>query len=318
MCAGCHRKNAPDPGKMAIRLIQRTASLLALMRWSNLVLVAGCLYIFHLKLSTFNPNLVLADISFWSFLFVAILITASGYLINDHFDRETDQINQPRRIERYQAIHPVSAFHLYWVCVILGALLAGFVAWSLHLWLAFFLYPFALVLLYLYATRLKGEGLWGNGFVAGMSAVLPLVLLIPEWDWIHQANRETKAEILFIFLGFAVFSFLISFFRELVKDLEDIQGDLVGGWKTYPVRSGIQSARHLATGLGCLACLLFIATGISVSLPTWTSILFYTAGLLILVLLMLLANARESVHYFRISQGAKIILAIGLLAVLSL
>lgn len=303
---------------MALRLIRQITTVAQILRWPNLVMVAVCLYLFHILLHRYNPVLTLDGPYFGLFIAVVLLITASGYLVNDHFDQETDRINKPNRIARYNAIQPCTAWQCYLVFTGIGAILAFGIAYQLGEWPKLLLYPFAVSLLYVYARQLKGNALFGNILVSTMTAGVPLVLLIPEWNWIQGADLEIKRQILIIFSGFAFFSFVVSLFRELIKDLEDIQGDREAGWMTVPVRYGQQFAIKLANSIGFIIITMLLCTPLLVSLPGLTMGLFILGAIVMIWLLTRLVHAEEPPHFHQISQGAKILLVIGLLAVVSL
>ncbi len=303
---------------MALRLIWKIARLFKVLRWANLVLVGICLYLFHRILHRFNSILILDGLDFWLFVGVALLVTASGYLINDHFDLETDRINKPSQPDKYEVIRPMTPFQVYLICVSLGAFISAWIACSLDKWLEWVLYPFVVYLLYLYSKQLKGKSIVGNLLVSMMTAVVPLVLLIPEWSWISAASNEGSSQVPVIFFGFSIFSFWVSLFRELIKDLEDIQGDRETGWQTIPVKYGPQFAKSLATSFGFIVITLLIATPLSVSLSGLTTALFALGAIIMIGLLARLVGSHEPIHFRLISQGAKAILIVGLLTVLSL
>lgn len=303
---------------MAIRLIRQIGILCQILRWPNLIMVVSCLFLFHQFLKGYNPELALEGLDFVLFIWVVLLITASGYLINDHFDRETDRINKPYRIARYNAILPLTAWRLYTIFTSMGAILAFWIAGHLSRWHTFLLYPLAVALLYGYAQSLKGSALFGNMLVAAMTAVVPFVLLIPEWHWIQEANLDISHPILSIFFGFAVFSFGVSLFREMIKDLEDVQGDTEAGWMTIPVRYGQQCAKKVAKCMGYFILALLFVTPFFAPISALTTSIFIIATLVMIVLLISLERAQVPAQFHLISQGAKILLVIGLLAVVSL
>ncbi len=170
------------------------------------------------------------------------LIGGAANTINDYYDIEIDRINKPQRPLARAAISPEWAF-LQW-------LLLSFVGISLNLFLpflAFWIAVGAVALLFLYSARLKKTLLWGNLTVAVMTAMALVYGAIAAGD---PAQAVVPA----------LFAFLINFGREVVKDVEDLPGDLGGNARTFPARFGVRKSLVLAT----VILLLLIAATIIV------------------------------------------------------
>jgi len=158
-------------------------------------------------------------------------IGGAANAINDYFDIEIDRINKPRRPLVRGVLSPEWAF-LQW-------LLLSLVGISLNLFLpslAFWIAACAVVILYLYSARLKKTLLWGNLAVAAMTA-LALV-----YGAVVAGHPEES-------IVPALFAFLINLGREVVKDVEDLPGDLGGKARTFPAIFGVRKSLALATGV---------------------------------------------------------------------
>jgi 4-hydroxybenzoate polyprenyltransferase len=109
-----------------------------------------------------------------------------------------------------------------------------------------------MALLFLYAAQLKGMPLIGNVIVALCSAaVVAICILLIAFD--------TRPAIM-NFTGYIVFSFFISLIRELVKDMQDVDGDLAAGLRTYPIVAGIKGTKimiYMITGIEIMLCGLY-------------------------------------------------------------
>ncbi len=169
-------------------------------------------------------------------------IGGAANTINDYFDVEIDRINKPTRPLARNAVSPEWAYLQWFILSIIGISLNLF----LHS-LALFIALVATVVLYWYSARLKKTVLWGNLTVSLMTA---LALVYGAVAAGHPEHSVVPA----------VFAFLINLGREIIKDVQDIEGDLGGNARTFPVRFGPRKSLFLASGI----LLLLIAATIVV------------------------------------------------------
>lgn len=186
-----------------------------------------------------NINLALTDFQFIILVLVTSFIAAGGYVINNIVDQETDTINKKQVIVG-QAINEGTAYNLYIAFNVLGV--GGGFYLSNVIEKPGFALLFIIIsgLLYLYATSLKQSLLIGNSIVALLTAVS--VIIVGLFDLLPMITPETQFHlgILFeIILDYALFAFLINFIREIIKDLEDVNGDYILGMNTLPIAIGV-------------------------------------------------------------------------------
>ena len=234
------------------------------------------------------------------FALVTVLITLSGYLINDYFDCETDRHNDKSKLT------PNLNLKLYFISVFAGFVLALSLALSLGQPLLSLIYLGAVTLLYLYLANWKQKVLIGNVVVAVFTAGVPLILLYAEKEHLNIGVAST-------ILMFGVFSFLISMTREIIKDIEDVEGDIVARYKTLPIVYGIDRARIYAG---------FFTLSLIVILLYWEYSLSDVPGLghmLVLILLyvplvyLLISLIRKKSNWGSLSRLCKLIMIFGLL-----
>jgi 4-hydroxybenzoate polyprenyltransferase len=190
-----------------------------------------------------------------------VFITAGGYVINDYFDIKTDLINKGKvivgtKIPRRQAMMFHNIFNIAGVA-------AGFyISWKAgYIWLgALFLVVSGL--LYFYSASYKRQFLIGNIIVAILTAMVPLLVVFYEWPALYKyyiVNAITLPEMNFIFYwvgGFALFAFITTLTREIIKDIEDFEGDIAYGRNTVPVVIGVVSSKIVSV------CLIIITVGL--------------------------------------------------------
>ncbi|HQF41687.1 MAG TPA: geranylgeranylglycerol-phosphate geranylgeranyltransferase [Ignavibacteriaceae bacterium] len=161
----------------------------------------------------------------------AALTAAAGNIINDIFDIETDKTAHPDRVLTTGRLTKTEAMIEYFLLNIIAGIIAIYLSPKL-----FIIVVFSILLLYLYSAYLKKIPLVGNISVAvltglafiygGFTVENPMSAIIP-----------------------ATFAFFINLVREIVKDIQDIEGDKKQNILTFPIRAGIKSAKKLTIGL---------------------------------------------------------------------
>lgn len=158
-------------------------------------------------------------------------IGGAANTINDYYDVEIDRINKPRRPLARGALSPEWAY-LQWLILSLVGISLNLFLPSLAFWIA----SGAVAVLFVYSARLKKTLLLGNLAVALMTALAFLYGAVVAG---HPAQALVPA----------LFAFLINLGREIVKDVEDLPGDLGGNARTFPARFGVKKSLALATAI---------------------------------------------------------------------
>lgn len=233
---------------------------LMLLRWPNLVIVALAQLLFYTLL--IRPHLssppLLSGLDFVLLCLDTLTITAAGYVINDLHDRIPDQMNRPDSIIIGRAISPSSAWQLYAGLVVCGLVLSVWLGAKLGVLPLVALHPLATVLLVLYSVRLKGVPMVGNLVIALFCAGVPGLLLLAERQPLVPDDQLEVHHLLTI--GYLVFAFLSTMYREGIKDLEDEPGDRKAGLQTAPVAWGTTRATRLVLCWGLLTLILLLYT----------------------------------------------------------
>lgn len=162
--------------------------------------------------------------------------TAAGNVINDYFDYNIDLINKPERPLPSGRISLKSGRNYGYLQFLLGTVCGFLISYLTNNWIPFVIVLISDVILYLYAYKLKSTPLIGNlavGFMTGFGFVFGgFTINTPEIISIS------------IFLGF--FAFVMTTAREIIKDIEDIEGDKAEGAKTLPILIGAKIPAILA------------------------------------------------------------------------
>lgn len=232
---------------------------LKLIRYQNLLMLAFMQIVVRYGfLKQQNIFLALTDFQFVMLVFATVLIAAGGYIINDIFDVETDSENKPNRVVVGTDIAEDMAYNLYFGYTVLGVFIGFYLSNSIGLNSFAGAFIITAALLYLYANSLKNSLLISNLLIALLLAFS--VLIIPLFDLLpvtHDENRSQMGLVFTIILDYAIFTFIINFIREIVKDLEDINGDFNMGRNSLPIALGIQRTTKIVFGLSVAFCLYF-------------------------------------------------------------
>jgi len=194
-----------------------------------------------------------------------VFITAGGYVINDYFDIKTDLINKGKVIVGTK-VPRRTAMMWHNILNIIGVAIGFYISFkSGYIWLGS-LFLVVSGLLYFYSASYKRQFLIGNLVVAVLTAMVPMLVVFYEWPAmykyysIHAVTLPDFDFIVYWIGGFALFAFLTNLIREIIKDIEDFEGDLAYGRNTIPVVIGILSAKIVSISLVVITIILLYLT----------------------------------------------------------
>ena len=220
---------------------------LQLVRYQNLLLIA--LMQLTLRFGFLNKQNCPLALSNWEFILVVLAtlcIAAGGYIINDVFDQGTDSINKPEKVIVGKSISESQAYNLYVGLTITGVTI-GF-GLSHVIEKPNFVVFFMLIasVLYFYATTLKQIMLLGTVAVALVLASSVIIIGIFDVFPVTTAeNQRQMAPIFSLLIDYSLFAFMLNCIREIIKDIEDIDGDKKHQINTLAVRLGVSKTAKL-------------------------------------------------------------------------
>ncbi|MCE5345902.1 MAG: geranylgeranylglycerol-phosphate geranylgeranyltransferase [Bacteroidales bacterium] len=248
-----------------------------------------------------------------------VLIAAGGYVINDYFDIKTDLINKgtvivgtkiPRRI----------AMMWHNVFNITGISVGFYISWKAgYVWLGALFFVVS-GLLYFYSASYKRQFLIGNLVVAILTAMVPLLVVVYEWPALYKyyiVNALTLPDINIVLYwvgGFAFFAFLTTLTREIIKDIEDFEGDIAYGRNTVPIVIGVLSAKIVSVILVIITITLLYLTWYFFINDTITLIYLSVAivlPLLYIIYQVIISSNRKQLH--KASSIMKVVMLTGIL-----
>ena len=201
-------------------------NLLRLIRFPNLIMLAVVQillrYTLVIPLLVFSQKYILVTtFDFILMVLSTLLVEAGGYVINDIEDQVADSINKPKKVIVGEKITVNAAYKLYYVLTLLGVALGFYLQFYRPLQYIGYTQLLSAGLLYFYTITYKGVMLLGN-FIISVLTASSIVLIV-----ITEPLALSDPTILTISVGYFVFAFLMNFIREIIKDIEDMDGDAV-------------------------------------------------------------------------------------------
>lgn len=294
---------------------------LKLVRYKNLLMLAFMQVLFRYAfLKQQNIPLALTDWQYGLLVLSTVLLAAAGYVINDIFDIPTDMINKPNKVIIGKGISETRAYNIYIGLNITGVAI-GFYLSNVILRPSFAtIFILIASLLYFYSTSLKQIMILGNFIVALLLALS--VIIIGVFDLFPAIDAENQAQMASLFsilIDYALFAFMINFIREIVKDIEDVNGDYNQGMNTLPIAIGISRAAKIALGFAIIPfilSLLYINTYFmqnKLYIATIYGFVFVLAPLLYFIVKIFSAKSQKEFHH--LSTVLKLILLFGILSI---
>ena len=295
----------------------KLTAFLRFIRWKNLLLIIYLQILLKFSLiSAVELNTNLSVFQFITLVLSLIFITAAGYMINDIFDLKSDLINKPQKVIVANQFSVETSLRLYLTTNTLGIVLGIGLSLSIEKPTFSFIFIGASLLLYFYSKKLKSKPLIGNIVVSFLVALGVMVLGIFDLNFAIQ--NEAQQLVIYVILLLSGFAFLINLAREIVKDIEDVNGDYNLKMNTLPILLGIARTKKIAAFLCLLplGLLLFIvANYASVYKLTILYLVLFTMVPLLYVALKLL-SAKTKKDFKKLSIFLKLIMFLGINALL--
>ncbi|PIE87342.1 MAG: hypothetical protein CSA03_00605 [Bacteroidetes bacterium] len=304
--------------------------LLRLTRPLNLIIIALTMYglgWYFDPMEGCSCTFIVTDWPFFWLVFSTVLIAAGGNIINDYFDVRADRVNKPERLIITRHIKKRSAIFMHWTINIIAFSIAIYLSWIMDSFWYLFIHLFSINVLWFYSLYLKRRFLIGNIFIAALTALVPVLVGIfffqhnqtnPEWYNVQlfpfNMEGSTPKMILYISTGLAVFAFLLNLAREVIKDMEDVEGDKKLHAKTLPITWGIAKSKWftvlvLLIAMGTAAALFYLIESF-----TFTNIApGIAAGAIILLTIVLALSAKTKKDFRRVNHCIKLAMTVGLL-----
>jgi len=295
------------------------------------------MYIFKLGLiNLFIQNPALNNFNYFLFVSATILITAAGYIINDIYDLKTDSVNDKKLIIG-KNISKKSALNWYYILNLLSIIIIVYVSYFIGKITLALIFILTIIMLWFYSKSLKSTFLLGNLLVSGIIALS--ITNIYFFDILPVYNLNPSSGIILkVIIVFSLFAFITNLKREIIKDVIDINGDRSIDANTLPIKLGVKSTKKIIIFLNTVLILIISfwqyfqysvnktffdlsSFGEDINqIVIWGTDSFsifyvFSIQILLFIFLFLCLSANIKKDYIKLSQIAKIIMMIGILAI---
>ena len=257
------------------------AAFLRLVRLPNLFFIAltQILFQYCIYYPLFRNDIPAGDtLQFFLLVAASVLIAAAGYIINDYFDINIDQVNKPGKIVVDKVIHRRWAIAWHMILSFAGIGLTAMALPFFEKWYLIVANIAVVILLWIYSTTYKKSLLIGNIIIALLTAWTILVIYFSKIDItevIAAADLERQAKFFRLTILYASFAFIISLIREAVKDMEDMPGDAKYNCHTMPIAWGVNATKiYVAVWLIVLVLMLLVIQAYILPYGWWVPIIF--------------------------------------------
>lgn len=309
--------------------MKKLSDFLTLIRWPNLVFIALTQILFFycvVQPVLYGNNLYMPDEYYFLFFILclsSVFIAAAGYVINDYFDLNIDLVNKPdkmvvdRSISRRWAIF----FHMFFSLA--GVLMGFYIGLQNGNWIIGFTNTACVFLLWFYSTNFKKKLLTGNLLISFLTAwvvfVVYLLTVRQSVDLLHLINPGSHQKLFRLAILYASFAFIITLIREVIKDIEDMDGDARYGCKTMPIVWGVDFSKVFATiWLAILQVLLIIVLFYVLQFKMWVASMycFFLIVLPSAYCMYLLFKAKTTKDFTLLSKWIKAVIFTGILSMI--
>ena len=274
-------------------------SLFSVVRGYNIPIIALAQYLSAIFILSPEKRAlsVILDFNLFVLVLASSLTIASGYIINSFYDSKKDLINRPNKSKLDRLVSQKTKLQVYFGLNFFVALIALFVSWRAVLFFSVYIF-----LIWFYSHKIKKYPIIGN-LMAAFLAVLPFFGIL-----LYYKNFY---EVIFFHACFLFFLLLI---REMIKDLENLKGDLANGYQTIPILYGETTSKKIIT------CLLFLTVIpvyflVNVFDVGYMDIYFYVCFILLLFFGILLWSATTKEQFLLLHNLLKFLIVAGVFCI---
>jgi len=277
-------------------------SLFSVVRGYNILIITLAQYLtaIYILAPDWPLRKVVFDLNLFFIVTASALVIAAGYIINNFYDAEKDLINKPTKSMLDRLVSQRFKLTTYFVLNFLAVFAASYISFRAVLFFSVYIFG-----IWLYSHKLKRVPFLGN-LVSAILAITPFFAV-----FVYYKNFET---VIFVH---AIFLFLLILAREMIKDLENMAGDIAQDYKTIPIIYGQRVSKIL---IGFLVMLTLIPAGLLISKFRigYMYLYFGSAILLLMLFIFLLVKSTAKKHYVWLHNILKFIIVVGVFSILLL
>jgi len=274
-------------------------SMFSVVRGYNIPIIALAQYLSAIFIMAPEKRAlsVLLDFNLFIIVIASGLTIASGYIINSFYDSKKDLINRPNKSKLDRLVSQKTKLQVYFTVNFVVALLAFLVSFRAVLFFSVYIF-----LIWFYSHKLKKHPIIGN-LTASLLAVLPFFAIL-----LYYKNLYPQI------FAHATFLFLLLLIREIIKDLENLKGDIANDYQTIPVKFGEVFAKKTITFLTVITILpvYFLVEIYDVG---YMDIYFYVSLIILIFFLVYLWKSDSKPDYLRLHNILKFLVVSGVFCI---
>jgi 4-hydroxybenzoate polyprenyltransferase len=280
-------------------LIMKIVSLFSVVRGYNIPIIILAQYLSAIFILAPEKRAlsVLLDFNLFILVLASSLTIASGYIINNFYDSKKDLINRPNKSQLERLVSQKTKLQVYFGLNLMVSVLAFFVSFR-----AVMFYSFYIFLIWFYSHKIKKYAVVGN-VMAAILAVLPFFGILLYYKNFYE-----------VILFHAAFLFLLILVREMIKDLENIKGDLANGYQTIPILYGEGVAKNIITALTILS-VIPVYVLIEIFDVGYMDSYFYCCFMILIFFLMYLWKSNSRGQYLLLHNLLKLVIVAGVFSI---
>ena len=274
--------------------------MLSVVRGYNIAIIVLAQYlsaIFILAPEKKRALEIILDFNLFMIVLVSGLTIASGYIINNFYDSKKDLINRPNKSQLDRLVSQKTKLKVYFTVNFIVFLLSFFVSFRAVIFFSTYIF-----LIWFYSHKLKKMSVIGN-LTAAFLAVLPFFAILLYYKNIYPQ-----------IFAHATFLFLLLLIREMIKDLENIKGDIANDYQTIPVMFGESTAKKIITLLTVLTIvpIYFLVEIFEVG---YMDIYFYVSLIVLIFFLQKLWKSNSKPDYLKLHNILKFLVVSGVFCI---
>lgn len=292
-------------------LIMKIVSLFSVVRGYNIPIIAFAQYLSAIFILAPERRAlsILMDFQLFIIVLASSLAIASGYIINSFYDSKKDLINRPNKSQLDRLVSQKTKLQVYFSLNFFVAVIAFFVSFRAVMFFSVYIF-----LIWFYSHKIKKYPLVGN-LMAAFLAVLPfLAILLYFYLKMPLYEIENSKGKLAVILSHATFLFLLLLIREMIKDLENLKGDLANDYKTIPIIYGEEISKKIITTLTIITIIpvYFLVDVYDVG---YMDIYFYSCFIVLILFLLYLWKWNSKEHYVVLHNVLKFLIVSGVFCI---
>ncbi len=252
---------------------------------------------------------ILLDFYLFLIVFASAITIASGYIINNFYDSQKDLINRPNKSMLDRLVSQKTKLNVYFGLNFLAVLMAGIVSWR-----AFLFFSVYIFMIWFYSHKIKKFPIIGN-LMSALLAVTPFfAILLYFYNKISFEEIENHMSHFVVISAHAVFLFLLLLIREMIKDLENLKGDLVTDYRTIPVLYGEKISKQIITALTILT-IVPVYVLVNIYDVGYMDIYFYVCFGVLLFFLIYLWKSNSKEQFLKLHNVLKFLIVSGVFCI---